>query len=69
MGLPLAIEPNPDDFSCKFCFGKTPPAPHLDDMYKHPCISTCTLSRAVPSDVHPCRDIDVPNRSPTDDNT
>lgn len=41
MGIPLAIEPNLEDFSCKFHFGKNPPPPYLDDMYKQPCLSKC----------------------------
>lgn len=44
MGLDLAIEPNLDDFSCKFRFG-SPPQPWSDDpMFRESCFASCPMS-------------------------
>lgn len=48
MGIPLAIEPNTEDFSCKFKFGRTPEPVDKDDIYKHPCLSQCPLRPRKP---------------------
>lgn len=44
MGLGLAIEPNLEDFSCKFQFGKTALNPMEDPMYQEPCLAKCGMA-------------------------
>lgn len=51
MGIGLAIEPNLDDFSCKFQFGKQP-LPEADDpMFQESCFASCPMSSAQPPKV------------------
>lgn len=44
MGLGLAIEPNLEDFSCKFQFGKTALDAMEDPMYREPCLAKCAMA-------------------------
>lgn len=61
MHLPLHVDPNYDDFSCKFHFGIPPPSPSEDPIYAEPCFSQCPISAprmqlcesAAPVDVEP----------------
>lgn len=47
MGIPVRIEPNLDDYSCKFQFGQAPLPQSQDDMYSQPCFVNCpSRSRA-----------------------
>lgn len=44
MGIPVSVEPNLDDYSCKFCFGKVPLSVEKDDVYVQPCFVDCPSS-------------------------
>ncbi|CAM9294855.1 unnamed protein product [Heterosigma akashiwo] len=41
MGLPLLMEPNYEDFSCQFSFGKSPPLPQEDESFQVACLAQC----------------------------
>ena len=41
MGMALEMEPNYDDFSCQFRFGKQPKAQHEDEAFATPCFQQC----------------------------
>lgn len=43
MGIDVSIEPDLDDYSCKFCFGKSPLTEEEDPMIKEPCLSACAM--------------------------
>ena len=34
LGMPLAMEPNFEDYSCEMVFGRVPPPPEEDPAYK-----------------------------------
>lgn len=59
MGIPLAIEPNMEDFSCKFKFGQKPLPVEQDDMYKHPCLQQCPLVSRTSE--NPCHAVALKN--------
>eukprot|EP00189_Rhodosorus_marinus_P003937 CAMPEP_0113969594 /NCGR_PEP_ID=MMETSP0011_2-20120614/10449_1 /TAXON_ID=101924 /ORGANISM="Rhodosorus marinus" /LENGTH=249 /DNA_ID=CAMNT_0000983359 /DNA_START=119 /DNA_END=868 /DNA_ORIENTATION=+ /assembly_acc=CAM_ASM_000156 len=51
MGVDLYIEPNYEDFSCKFQFGQQPPPESDDPAFGEPCFLQCpTATRAMKSD-------------------
>ncbi len=37
-GIPLTMEPNFTDLSCKMIFGQVPPSPDTDDAFRQPCL-------------------------------
>jgi Beta-carotene isomerase D27-like, C-terminal len=37
-GIPLTMEPNFEDLSCKMIFGQVPPPPDTDDAFRQPCL-------------------------------
>jgi Beta-carotene isomerase D27-like, C-terminal len=37
-GIPLTMEPNFENLSCKMIFGQVPPAPDADDAFTQPCL-------------------------------
>ena len=39
--MPLTMEPNFEDLSCRMIFGQRPPEPEDDQAFKQPCFSTC----------------------------
>mmetsp|Transcript_3936 Transcript_3936/g.5472 ORF Transcript_3936/g.5472 Transcript_3936/m.5472 type:complete len:300 (-) Transcript_3936:80-979(-) len=41
MGLDLLMEPNYEDFSCQFSFGKSPPLPEKDEAFSIGCLAQC----------------------------
>ena len=41
MGLPLTMEPNYDDLSCQFSFGRTPAPETADAVFSAPCLQGC----------------------------
>jgi hypothetical protein len=41
MGVNVTLEPNYDDFSCKFSFGKTPVPQDQDPAFSSACFSIC----------------------------
>ena len=43
MGMPLYMEPNFEDLSCKMVFGQTPPPLEQDDVMGQPCFKQCAL--------------------------
>jgi len=45
MGLPVTLEPNYEDFSCQFVFGKAAPAPEDDEACNTPCFNQCTFKK------------------------
>jgi len=47
MGLDVTLEPNYDDFSCQFVFGKAPPLQDGDPAFQSPCFSQCPSKRAA----------------------
>eukprot|EP00188_Purpureofilum_apyrenoidigerum_P004856 Plantae.Rhodophyta-Purpureofilum_apyrenoidigerum.ctg5816.p1 GENE.Plantae.Rhodophyta-Purpureofilum_apyrenoidigerum.ctg5816~~Plantae.Rhodophyta-Purpureofilum_apyrenoidigerum.ctg5816.p1 ORF type:complete len:248 (+),score=47.99 Plantae.Rhodophyta-Purpureofilum_apyrenoidigerum.ctg5816:26-745(+) len=50
LGVDLYIEPNYDDFSCKFKFGEKPPPTKEDPAFAEPCFLQCpTASRLMKS--------------------
>eukprot|EP00218_Dolichomastix_sp_CCMP3274_P008260 CAMPEP_0170135648 /NCGR_PEP_ID=MMETSP0033_2-20121228/2574_1 /TAXON_ID=195969 /ORGANISM="Dolichomastix tenuilepis, Strain CCMP3274" /LENGTH=209 /DNA_ID=CAMNT_0010371251 /DNA_START=142 /DNA_END=768 /DNA_ORIENTATION=- len=51
-GLPLTIEPNFEDKSCAFHFGRTPPALEDDVAVTYPCNAFCATGKADSLD--PC---------------
>eukprot|EP01025_Chloroclados_australasicus_P016337 TRINITY_DN18150_c0_g2_i2.p1 TRINITY_DN18150_c0_g2~~TRINITY_DN18150_c0_g2_i2.p1 ORF type:complete len:221 (+),score=19.45 TRINITY_DN18150_c0_g2_i2:41-703(+) len=42
-GLDVTLEPNYEDYSCQFCFGKKPLPLDQDEAFNTPCIKTCTM--------------------------
>lgn len=42
LGVDLYIEPNYDDFSCKFRFGEAPPPEAEDPAFDEPCFLQCS---------------------------
>lgn len=48
MGLNVTLEPNYEDFSCQFVFGKTPLPEASDDIMTSPCFTQCPSKRARP---------------------
>eukprot|EP00211_Chloroparvula_japonica_P016590 CAMPEP_0119138312 /NCGR_PEP_ID=MMETSP1310-20130426/25412_1 /TAXON_ID=464262 /ORGANISM="Genus nov. species nov., Strain RCC2339" /LENGTH=187 /DNA_ID=CAMNT_0007129491 /DNA_START=1 /DNA_END=564 /DNA_ORIENTATION=- len=48
MGLPLAMAPNYDDFSCQFSFGVQPAGPEEEaEVFSTPCFAGCPSKRAA----------------------
>lgn len=45
MGLNVTLEPNYEDFSCQFVFGKTPLPEDADDIMNSPCFTQCPSKR------------------------
>jgi hypothetical protein len=45
MGITVALEPNYDDFSCQYSFGKAPKLPSEDDVFTTPCFAQCPSKR------------------------
>ena len=43
MGMPLYMEPNFEDLSCKMVFGQTPPPLEQDDVMGQPCFKQCAV--------------------------
>jgi len=41
LGIHAHLEPDYNDFSCKFKFGERPPPEHLDDALRAPCLAIC----------------------------
>jgi len=41
LGMPLTMEPNFEDLSCRMIFGQRPPEPEDDQAFRQPCFSTC----------------------------
>ncbi|KAJ7558601.1 hypothetical protein O6H91_04G047500 [Diphasiastrum complanatum] len=46
MGVPLAMEPNFEDFSCQFKFGVEAPPPHMDEALRPKCLDVCPSAAA-----------------------
>eukprot|EP01026_Neomeris_dumetosa_P029593 TRINITY_DN23971_c0_g1_i7.p2 TRINITY_DN23971_c0_g1~~TRINITY_DN23971_c0_g1_i7.p2 ORF type:complete len:239 (-),score=29.86 TRINITY_DN23971_c0_g1_i7:124-840(-) len=42
-GLDVTLEPNYEDFSCQFCFGKKPLPLEQDEAFQTPCMKTCEM--------------------------
>jgi Beta-carotene isomerase D27-like, C-terminal len=61
MKLPLWIEPDFKDFSCKFKFGVEPPPVADQPSLTEPCFSTCPLAGAPATRV--CRSIAIPRNA------
>ncbi|GJP30986.1 hypothetical protein CLOM_g7568 [Closterium sp. NIES-68] len=56
LGVPLTMEPNFEDFSCRMVFGLPPPPPSADPALHQPCIATsCPVAR-LDTDV-PCHQL------------
>lgn len=67
MGLQLSIEPDLEDFSCKFHFGKTALSLEEDAMYQQQCLSACPL--AFPASHKPCHAVtDAMRHAPMEGN-
>lgn len=45
LGMPLSMEPNMEDLSCKMVFGKDPDPWDEDDLRKQTCFPTCATAR------------------------
>eukprot|EP00210_Caulerpa_lentillifera_P004284 g4087.t1 len=45
MGLDVTLEPNYEDFSCQFCFGKTPLPLDEDPVLQTPCFVQCPTKK------------------------
>lgn len=41
MGMDVSLEPNYDDFSCQFAFGKKPLPQEQDEVFTTPCFMNC----------------------------
>lgn len=48
-GMPLYMEPNFEDLSCRMNFGQKPPPLEEDPAHTQPCFSQCTLPAFNPS--------------------
>ncbi|CAM6109791.1 unnamed protein product [Calypogeia fissa] len=49
LGMPLTMEPNFEDLSCKMIFGQAPPSLEADPALKQGCFNTCpSASQIVP---------------------
>lgn len=46
LGMPLLMEPNFEDYSCKMTFGKRPPPTAEDEASQQPCLAGCPSARA-----------------------
>ena len=46
MGVPLLMEPDYDDFSCRFSFGKSPPPLAADEALDVACFAQCPVAVA-----------------------
>lgn len=45
MGMSVSMEPNYDDFSCQFVFGKKPLPQSEDEVFTTPCFEMCPSKR------------------------
>jgi hypothetical protein len=45
LGMPLYMEPNFEDFSCKMHFGRVPPPLEEDAVSKQSCLAECATGR------------------------
>lgn len=45
MGMAVTLEPNYDDFSCQFTFGKPPLPQAEDEVFTTPCFTQCPSKR------------------------
>eukprot|EP00640_Fibrocapsa_japonica_P004983 CAMPEP_0113952842 /NCGR_PEP_ID=MMETSP1339-20121228/90648_1 /TAXON_ID=94617 /ORGANISM="Fibrocapsa japonica" /LENGTH=210 /DNA_ID=CAMNT_0000961511 /DNA_START=253 /DNA_END=885 /DNA_ORIENTATION=- /assembly_acc=CAM_ASM_000762 len=61
MGLPLYMEPNYDDFSCKFNFGVSPPPENEDPAFQVGCFSQCPSRGSLKLQAKQCSQIIVPD--------
>ena len=52
MGIPLHMEPDYDDFSCTFTFGKEAPPLELDAALAVPCFTQCPTAGALRRQCH-----------------
>jgi hypothetical protein len=59
MGLPLTMEPNYETFECQFSFGKTPPAPEMDDAFASTCFAQCSTRTNEDGDEMRCRRLEI----------
>jgi Beta-carotene isomerase D27-like, C-terminal len=55
LGMPLHMEPNFEDLSCTFTFGKQAPLPEHDPLLKEPCYKECpATAMLLPKRPKPC---------------
>ena len=43
LGMPLTMNPNFEDMSCKMIFGQQPPPLDQDEASQQPCLSDCQM--------------------------
>jgi hypothetical protein len=56
-GLPLTMNPNFEDLSCKMIFGQAPPPMTEDAVYNQPCFAgQCSMAEDVSK---PCPKVDT----------
>ena len=46
LGMPLTMEPNFEDNSCRMIFGQAPPPLEEDPVRQQPCLSGCATARS-----------------------
>ncbi|CAI5961012.1 unnamed protein product [Closterium sp. NIES-64] len=56
LGVPLTMEPNFEDFSCRMVFGLPPPLPSLDPALQQPCTATSCPAARLDTD-EPCHQL------------
>ncbi|CAI5481777.1 unnamed protein product [Closterium sp. Yama58-4] len=56
LGVPLTMEPNFEDFSCRMVFGLPPPPPSLDPALQQPCIAMSCPAARLDTD-EPCHQL------------
>ena len=44
LGMPLTMNPNFEDYSCKMIFGQQPPLLDQDEASQQPCLSECEIA-------------------------
>lgn len=47
LGMPLTMEPNFEDMSCKMVFGKMPLPLDKDQVHEHPCLKDCSTGKLL----------------------
>ena len=56
LGMPLYMEPNFEDYSCKMVFGMKPPELGDDPVMAQPCLQDCPMGKASSS--RPCHTLE-----------
>ena len=52
LGMPLTMQPNFQDYSCKMIFGQRPPPLQEDEAVTQSCLQECSAARVSVSTCH-----------------